>query len=133
MSEPDDLRSLRDRTARLEAENLQLRGSSPAAAGDMALLAENARLRRQAEGLRAAMPGATFGPGAAAGGKGAQTYLTVHEVASRLNTTAREARMLLDNKVPTDTDANGMWVVRKADFEQALVDISRRRNPSRFL
>jgi len=129
----DELTSLREQTARLEVENLQLRGACPAAAGDMTLLRENTRLRRQVERLRAAMPKATFGPAASAGGKGAETHLTVHEVASRLNTTAHEAKTLLDRKVPTQTDANGMWVVRQADFEQAVVDLSRRRDPSRFL
>ncbi len=133
MPESDELEPLREQAARLQAENLQLRGASPAAAGNVALLQENTRLRRQIERLRAAMPKATFSPAASAGGKGADTYLTLHEVASRLNTTAREARRLLNNKVPTETDANGVWVVRKADFEQAVVDLSRRRDPSRFL
>ena len=133
MPENDELESLREQAARLEAENLRLKGASAAAAGDVALLQESTRLRREVERLRAAMPKAAFSPAAAAAGKGAETYLTLHEVASRLNTTAHEARRLLDNKLPTETDANGMWVVRKADFEQAVVDLSRRRNPSRFL
>jgi len=40
---------------------------------------------------------------------------------------------MLSGKLPIETDANGQWVVRKTDFEQAVVDMSRRRDPSRFL
>lgn len=133
MSEQDELRGLREQAARLEAENLQLKGAVPASSGGVDLLLENARLRRQVEQLRGQMPKSSFSPPEAVRGKGPQTYLTVHEVASRLNTTAREAMRLFDKKVPTETDANGMWVIRKSHFEQAVVDISRRRNPSRFL
>ncbi len=133
MSEHDGLHSLRRQAARLEAENLRLRGAAPASGGRVELLQQNARLRRRVEQLRATMPKATFGPAQAASGKGPETYVTVHEVASRLNTTAREARRLFGKKVPVETDANGMWVIRKSDFEQAVVDMSGQRNPSRFL
>ncbi len=133
MSDPNELARLRELAARLEAENLRLKGASPVNAGGAALLAENVRLRRQVERLRARLPKATFSPAGAAAGRGPETYLTIHEVASRLNTTAHEARRLLENKVPTETDANGVCVMRKPDFEQAVVDLSRRRDPSRFL
>lgn len=133
MTEHDELQALRDRAARLEGENLRLRGRRPARAGSMELLSENVRLRRRVEALRAKMPRATFGPGAAAAGKGDRTHLTVHEVASRLNTTAREVRRMFAGKVPVATDAHGVWVIRRDDFERAVVEMGRRRDPARFL
>ncbi len=48
----EELTRLREQAARLQAENLQLRGASPAAAGNVALLQENTRLRRQIERLK---------------------------------------------------------------------------------
>lgn len=133
MSATEDLADLRRRVASLQAENLQLRGAVPTASGSTTLQRQNARLRRQVETLRSRMPRATFTPAAAAAGRGAETHLTIHEVAGRLNTTAAEARAMLSGKLPIETDANGQWVIRKADFDQAVVDMSRRRNPSRFL
>jgi hypothetical protein len=133
VSDTEELTRLRERAARLQAENLQLKGAAPAAAGRTALERENAQLRRDVEQLRARMPKATFSPAATAAGRGPDTHLTIHEVAGRLNTTAREARAMLAGRLPIETDANGMWVVRRADFEQAVVDMSRRRDPSRFL
>jgi len=132
VAEQNELHRLREEAVRLEAENLQLKGGT-ASAGATALLQENVDLRRRVERLRGQMPKASFSPPQAASGKGPDNYLTVHEVASRLNTTAREAMRIFGKKVPIETDANGTRVIRKSDFEQAVVDMSRRRNPSRFL
>ncbi len=119
-----DLGSLRGRLAELETENAQLKGRGPASRGNVAMIRRNTELRRQVESLRQKLPAADMAD--------RDGYLTIHQVASRLNTTAGDASELLTG-VETRFDANGVEVVATDTFEQFLVDTVAGRNPSRFL
>ncbi len=120
-----DTESLRRRLAELTEENAHLRGRGPASRGSIELLGENVELRRRVEHLRQRLPVADLGATSAA-------YLTIHQVASRLNATAADASRLLA-KVETRTDRNGVQVVAVDRFEQFILDTAGGRNPSRFL
>ncbi len=59
-------------------------------------------------------------------------YLTIHQAAARLNTTASEAARLLA-RVEMRTDLSGVPVIEADRFNQALLDLAQGKNPSRFL
>ena len=91
-------------------------------------------LREQVEALRRRLPKARLRAGGEADGRDAEgrTYLTIHEVASRLDTTAEAAGNLLA-RVETRLDLNGLPVVEHGRFEAFLLDAAEGRNTSRFL
>jgi len=122
-----DLDDLRRQVTELEAENAQLKGRGPTSRGNVELLRANSELRRQVEHLRAQLPKADLGPTIDGG-----AYLTIHEVASRLNTTAAEASRMLA-RIETRTDSNGTEVVAADRFEQFILDTAAGANPARFL
>ena len=123
----DELTFLRRREAELAAENARLKGRGPASRGQIESVRQNTELRRQVEHLRGRLPAASLGPAAEGAG-----YLTIHQVASRLNTTAEQAVKMLQ-KVPTRLDDNGVQVIAADRFEQFVLDTAAGRNPSRFL
>jgi len=125
--EPDQQAYLKRREAELAAENARLKGRGPASRGQIESVRENTELRRQVEHLRGRLPDADLGPDSEATG-----YLTIHQVASRLNTTTEQAVKMLA-KVPTRLDGNGVQVVAADRFEQFVLDTATGRNPSHFL
>jgi len=130
MSEPtatSQLESLRQEAAQLETENAYLRGRGPASRGSVEAIQRNTHLRRQVEVLRGRLPAADLGAGPDPG-----AFLTIHQVASRLNTTAEQASRRLA-KVETRRDGNGVQVIAAETFEQFVVDAAAGENPSRFL
>ncbi|MFW6145747.1 MAG: hypothetical protein ACOC7R_00270 [Planctomycetota bacterium] len=122
-----DLDALRRQVEGLEAEHARLRGRGPACRADGDVLAEHVALRRRVADLRGRLPDADVGPTLDGGG-----YLTVHQVAARLDLTAAEAAALLEG-AGTRTDANGQTVVREDRFEQLILDHAAGRSPRRFL
>lgn len=122
-----DLDRLRRQLTELEAENAQLQGRGPASRGNVELLRDNSDLRRQVGRLRDRLPAADVGP--ALDGR---TYLTIHQVASRLNTTAADATRMLA-KIETRTDRNGQEVIAADRFEQFILDSATGSDPVRFL
>jgi hypothetical protein len=123
----DELESLRRRHTELSVENAQLRGRGAASRGNIEMLKVNTDLRRRVEQLRCRLPKADLGPAAAP-----DAWLTVHQVASLLNTTAEHASRLLA-KVETQLDNNGLQVLSRERFEQFVVDTATGTDPSRFL
>lgn len=96
-----------------------------------------AMLRQRVDSLRARLPKAwlrELPEGTAPDGRDEQgrEYLTVHQVAARLNTTADAAARTLA-RVETRLDLNGMPVVAAERFDQLLLDLADGRDPSRFL
>jgi len=124
---PADLQSLRRRVDELEAEHARLRRRGPACRASAELLDEHVALRRRVADLREMLPAADVGPTLDGG-----AYLTLHQVASRLDVTGAEAATLLDG-VPTRTDANGQTVVREDRFEQVVLDRAAGKATGRFL
>lgn len=122
-----ELELLRRREAKLAAENAQLKGRGLASRGSIEMLSQNADYRRQVEALRSRLPKADLGPM-----RDSASCLTIHQVASRLNTTADQAAKMLA-KVETQFDDNGVEVIAVDTFEQFVVDTAAGRNPSRFL
>ena len=122
----NDLDLLRRREVELSAENARLNGATPTNRGQVELIEENHRLRRRVEQLRSRLPAPAMGMTA----DGA--FLTIHQIASRLNTTAARAADLLD-RVPTRIDDNGQQIVSADCFEQFILDSADGRDPSRFL
>jgi len=123
----DELEFLRRRATELTSENAQLKGRGPASRGNLDMLKRNTGLRRQVEQLRSRLPKVDLGPMANSDG-----YLSIHQVASCLNTTADQASKMLA-KVETQFDNNGLEVIAADRFEQVIVDLATGQNPSRFL
>ncbi len=126
-TDPTDLAALRRRVDDLEAEHARLSGRGAACRADAGLLDEHVALRRRVAELRDRLPAADVGPTLDGG-----AYLTLHQVAARLDLTAAEAASLLDG-VPTRTDANGQTVVREDRFEQVVVDRAAGKTTRSFL
>jgi len=122
-----DLDALHRQVTELETENAQLKGRGPACRGNIDLLRANGDLRRQVEHLRGRLPAAAMSPSA-----DGHAWLTIHQVASRLNTTAAEAARMLA-KIETRTDGNGLEVIAADRFEQFILDTAAGANPARFL
>jgi hypothetical protein len=96
-----------------------------------------ASLRQQVQQLRGRLPKARLRDleaGQSPDGRDAQgrQYLTIHEVAARLHTTAAEAARQLA-KVEMRMDLNGVPVVEEGRFSQVVLDLAEGKNPSRFL
>jgi hypothetical protein len=94
-------------------------------------------LRRRVAALRGRLPKARlreFPEGVPPDGRDetGREYLTIHQAAARLNTTAESAVSLLA-RVETRLDLNGVSVVEAGRFEQLLLDLADGRDPSRFL
>jgi len=123
----DELEFLRRRHTELSVENAQLRGRGAASRGNIEMLQLNTEMRRRVEQLRHRLPKADLGPSAQA-----DDWLTVHQIASLLNTTAEHASRLLA-KVETQFDNNGVQVISRERFEQFVVDTAAGNDPSRFL
>ena len=89
-------------------------------------------LRQRVAALRGKLPKAWlrhFPPGAAPDGRDedGREYLTIHEAAARLDTTAQEALRLL-GRVEMRTDLNGVPAVQAQRFDQVLLDLAAGRS-----
>ncbi len=97
----------------------------------------NDALRARVAALRAKLPKARLRDlpdGAPPDGRDedGREWLTIHQAAARLNTTAAQATRLL-GRVEQRLDLNGVPVIAAGRFEQVLLDLADGRDPSRFL
>lgn len=116
------VQKLRCHVAHLEAENRRLRGQEVPSAAAVSLRRENDDLRRR---LASETPQAS----GMAGGQ----YLTLPEVAQRLNVSTYEVLRGLRDSLPMSVDAEGRTVVAEADLDAHLLARAEGRPTQRFL